>query len=66
MQKDYSWNPSTYICKYGKYLKSILCDEIMHATDIVYIWQILYQQVWQMPNRQMSQVLYQQILKVKK
>ena len=37
VQKDCSWNPSTSICKYGKYLKSIVCDEIMHATDNVYI-----------------------------
>ena len=37
VQKDCSWNPSTYICKYGKYLKSIVCDEVMHATDNVYI-----------------------------
>ena len=41
MQKDYSWNPSTCICKNSKYLKSIAddsviaCDQIISVTDIV-------------------------------
>ena len=40
-KKDYSWNPSTCICKNSKYLRSIAdtsvteCDEIIIVIDIV-------------------------------
>ena len=40
-KKDYSWNPSTCICKNGISLKRIadtsviVCDEIINATDSV-------------------------------
>ena len=32
-KKDYSCNPSTCICKNSKYLKNIVCDEIINAAD---------------------------------
>ena len=38
-KKDYSWNPSTYICRISRYLKSIVnnsaiaCDEIKNVVD---------------------------------
>ena len=41
MQKKYSWNPSTCVCKNSKYLKSIAdtsvieFDEIIIAIDIL-------------------------------
>ena len=41
MQKNYSWNPKTCICKNSKYLKGIVddleiaCDEVIYVTDIV-------------------------------
>ena len=40
-KNDYSWNPSTCICKNGKYLKSttddskIVCDETIDVMDII-------------------------------
>ena len=40
-KKDYSWNPSTFICEKSKYLKRIAdtsvieCDEIIFVMDIV-------------------------------
>ena len=40
-KNDYSWNPSTFICEYSKYLKSIayysviVCDEITSVTNSV-------------------------------
>ena len=40
-KNNYSWNPSTCICKNSKYLKSfadtsvIMCDEIISVMDIV-------------------------------
>ena len=40
-KKDYSWNPSTFVCENSKYLKRIAdasvieCDEIIFAMDIV-------------------------------
>ena len=60
-KKDYSWNPSTCICKNGKYLKSIahtlliVCDEILYVKDIVSTNVLLLYQ-------QMSRVLCQQII----
>ena len=41
VSQDYSWNPSTFICENGKYLKSIpnvskiVCDEIINTIDNV-------------------------------
>ena len=40
-KKDYSWNPSIFICENNKYLKSIVndsvivCDEIINVTGSV-------------------------------
>ena len=30
---NYIWNPSTCICENSRYLKSIVCDEIINVTD---------------------------------
>ena len=41
LQKDYSWNPSTYVSENSKYLKSIAdtsvitCDENLSVMDVV-------------------------------
>ena len=34
-QKDYSWNPSTCICKDSKYLKSIADTSVMTCDEII-------------------------------
>ena len=34
-QKDYSWNPSTRICKNGKYLKSIADTSVITCDEII-------------------------------
>ena len=34
-EKDYTWNPSTRICKNGKYLASIMDDSVIMCDEII-------------------------------
>ena len=36
-EKDYSWNPSTCICKNKKYLKSIVNTSVIKCNEIVIV-----------------------------
>ena len=63
-KKDYSYNPSTYICENGKYLKSIPDTSVDLQIVNQQMWQILYQQIWQILYQQIWQILYQQMSQV--
>ena len=39
-KKDYSWNPSTYICENSKYLKSIADTSVTEYDEIVIVMDI--------------------------
>ena len=34
-EKDYTWNPATYSCEYGKYLASIIDDSAITCDEII-------------------------------
>ena len=53
-KKDYSWNPSTCICKNGRHLKSVADDSKICVMKL-YMLRILYQQMWQMIYQEMCQ-----------
>ena len=40
-KKDYSWNPSTCICKDRKYLKSIADTSVMTCDEIISVMYIV-------------------------
>ena len=34
-EKDYTWNPATYSCEYGKYLACIIDDSAITCDEII-------------------------------